>query len=1144
MAAAMLLGALVCSTPVAAQFTWTGAVNNQWGNPNNWSPAVPVPPGSSVTFGAANNTDVDLGANRTVGVLTFGAAVPFSLNNHTLTINGPVQTAETIAGTHTIASNVILPAVAPWNIAAAAPLEVSGAISGAGGINKVGGGVLTLSAANSYPETTQILAGQIAIADAEALASSTVIIGVDNGLDINGLDARLGALAGAGAIDLGSQNVRVGLNNASTTYAGGITGTSDSVLRQAGTGTLTLTGGTDTTPSSFGSLRSQNGQIVVDGARIDLTSSVASSVVSALTVNDEPVTLQNGADVRVTTGYTYVQDTTLTITGSDTRLESDYVQTSGLPGSPALIQVENNATLLSNNGLTLETSIAGTNTLMVQTGGTVQIANSLLLARIAGASGIVSVSGSNSSLTAENLYLGGIANAPGGTGEVTVESDATVAIAGDTFFWTSASSLVVDGATFETRTLSNDTGVASTISISDPAAGAALTIGLGDGDSTFDGLIQDASGGAGSLKKVGTGTLTLTDDNTFSGGVVFEGGIVAAGADTNLGDTSGPLTFDGGDLRFETSFDLSATRTITLNSGGGTIRTKSNSTTISQAITGTGDLTKEGTGTLTLAGANTYSGDTLINNGTLVLDNIDALQNSTVVINVDNGLDINGLDAKLGGLAGSGDLEIGAQTVDTGLNNANTTYSGVITGTSDSRLRHQGEGTLTLTGGTEATPSSIGTLRSQDENGNIVVDGARIDLTSSDFSTTTGALLARSGNVTFQNGADVRMADGSYAYATNGEIRVSGTGTSLSGIDLRASEPVGSTGSVVVESEASLDLTGDLIVGFEGNGDLEVQSGAVASAKRVVLGPLTDAVGTASVTGTNSLLTVVNNFLLGGTGSNQLGGTGTLMVVDNATVQVGNRTKFWTSLSSITVDGGTFQTDELTQGDGVVATISISDPAGDAALVVGTGDSDSTFEGLIQDVAGGRGSLKKAGAGNLTLTGVNTYTGETIIEGGTLSLAEDFLADNSDVVLDASATLDLTHGLVDTVDEFWLAGFSRAIGTHGAIGSGADFEWSQITGTGMLEVTDFAGLAGDYNADGVVDLADYTVWRNHLGAAAGTLVNDIDGGAIGSAQYATWKSNFGASTPTPAVHDGAVPEPSALLLLLAGLGVLASGKIR
>lgn len=80
-----------------------------------------------------------------------------------------------------------------------------------------------------------------------------------------------------------------------------------------------------------------------------------------------------------------------------------------------------------------------------------------------------------------------------------------------------------------------------------------------------------------------------------------------------------------------------------------------------------------------------------------------------------------------------------------------------------------------------------------------------------------------------------------------------------------------------------------------------------------------------------------------------------------------------------------------------------------------------------------------------------------------------------------------------------------------------------------------AGLDGDYNDDGRVDLADYTLWRDNLGAPAGTLPNDPVGGAIGTAQYQTWKDNFGASAS--AVAAATVPEPATAGLL--ALGVLS-----
>lgn len=69
-------------------------------------------------------------------------------------------------------------------------------------------------------------------------------------------------------------------------------------------------------------------------------------------------------------------------------------------------------------------------------------------------------------------------------------------------------------------------------------------------------------------------------------------------------------------------------------------------------------------------------------------------------------------------------------------------------------------------------------------------------------------------------------------------------------------------------------------------------------------------------------------------------------------------------------------------------------------------------------------------------------------------------------------------------------------------------------------------LEGDYNENGVVDAADYTVWRNKVGAVAGTLPNDTAGGAIGAAQYNLWKSKFGMVASGAGAIAAAVPEPA------------------
>lgn len=88
-----------------------------------------------------------------------------------------------------------------------------------------------------------------------------------------------------------------------------------------------------------------------------------------------------------------------------------------------------------------------------------------------------------------------------------------------------------------------------------------------------------------------------------------------------------------------------------------------------------------------------------------------------------------------------------------------------------------------------------------------------------------------------------------------------------------------------------------------------------------------------------------------------------------------------------------------------------------------------------------------------------------------------------------------------------------------------------------LILTFSAGLDGDFNGDGVVNIADYTVWRDNLGATEGDLLNgNGDGGTVTSADYDLWKDNFGAGLSAASQNGSlaAVPEPASLSLLLIG----------
>jgi hypothetical protein len=99
--------------------------------------------------------------------------------------------------------------------------------------------------------------------------------------------------------------------------------------------------------------------------------------------------------------------------------------------------------------------------------------------------------------------------------------------------------------------------------------------------------------------------------------------------------------------------------------------------------------------------------------------------------------------------------------------------------------------------------------------------------------------------------------------------------------------------------------------------------------------------------------------------------------------------------------------------------------------------------------------------------------------------------------------------------------------------SGSATQRAWYDGIGVAKVLSDLALLGDYNDDGIVDAADYTVWRDKLGTDE-TLPNDLIGGTISSAQYDQWKANFGrikiAGNPSGRAEFFAVPELSTMML--------------
>ena len=164
------------------------------------------------------------------------------------------------------------------------------------------------------------------------------------------------------------------------------------------------------------------------------------------------------------------------------------------------------------------------------------------------------------------------------------------------------STVTLSGGTLDLNNLAASVGgLAGTGNVD--LRGQVLTLGGSNQDSTFAGNIISSSGVA-SVEKVGTGTINLTGTNTYTGGTVLRSGALGITTDANIGGATSAITFDGGLLRINgTTLTTMGSHVVNWSTfdGGFDIDSSSHTFTVSQAISGSGSLTKRGAGRLVLS---------------------------------------------------------------------------------------------------------------------------------------------------------------------------------------------------------------------------------------------------------------------------------------------------------------------------------------------------------------------------------------------------------------------------------------------------------------------------------------------------------------------------------------------------------------
>jgi fibronectin-binding autotransporter adhesin len=167
------------------------------------------------------------------------------------------------------------------------------------------------------------------------------------------------------------------------------------------------------------------------------------------------------------------------------------------------------------------------------------------------------------------------------------------------------------------------------------------TFDAASGNLAVSGLLSESSPGTGALVKSGPATLTLTNQNTYTGGTTINAGTLSLGHATNTLANTGAVTVDGTTAILSLAGNSDIVGAVSLKNGaqitgtGGTLTGSSydvESGSVSAILGGSASLTKSTAGTVTLSGANTYSGATTINGGILSLASTGSINNSSGVI--------------------------------------------------------------------------------------------------------------------------------------------------------------------------------------------------------------------------------------------------------------------------------------------------------------------------------------------------------------------------------------------------------------------------------------------------------------------------------------------------------------------------------
>ncbi|EJE7842537.1 autotransporter outer membrane beta-barrel domain-containing protein [Salmonella enterica] len=766
----------------------------------------------------------------------------------------------------------------------------------------------------------------------------------------------------------------------------------------------------------------------------------------------------NGQSLTKTGAGTLILNAENTYTGSTTISEGTLIATN--VEALGTGNVTDNATLEMNTGGDFDNAISGSGQVVKSgddvltlsgansySGGTL-ISDGTLVASNVEALGTGDVT---DDATLELNTGGDFINNIGGTGRVEKSGDDKLTLSG--------SNTYTGGTLISSGTLvANDVNALGTGDVTDNAT---LMLNTG-GDFTNN------IGGTGRVEKSGDDALTLSGSNTYTGGTLISGGTLVANDVNALG-----------------TGDITDNATLALNAVGD----------FDNAISGSGKVEKSGDDALTLSGSNTYTGGTLISSGTLVASNVEALgtgdvtDNATLELNTsgtfDNAISGSGQVVKSGDkmltLSGANSYSGGTLISDGTLvaSNVESLGTGDVTNNATLELNTGGDFTNNISGSGQVVKSGDDALALSGANsytgGTLISSGTlvatNVDALGSGDVTDNATLELNTGG-TFDNaisGSGQVVKSGDKTLTLSGSNTYTG-GTLISDGTLVASnvEALG-TGDVTDNATLELNTSGTFDNVISGSGQV-VKSGDDAltlSGSNTYRGGTTISGGTLVATSVEALGTgdVTDNATLalntGGDFINNIGGTGRVE-------KSGDQTLTLSGANSYT--GGTLISSGTLVASNVNA-LGSGDVTDNAVLELNTG---GTFDNAIS----GSGQVEKSGDGTLTLSGSNTYTGGTLISDGTLVASNVEALGSGDI--DNYASLQLNAS-----GQFVTANLTTHDNATTAIGAGSALRANTLTqeanstlavhlidsNSGAIVTADHANLGGTLDITGIGNVA-------------------------------------------------------------------------